>query len=116
MFLISIFFLPFVFGDVSIVNSDGTTSHQASSIVLNELPYEYNALEPYLSEQTMRIHHDKHHAKVESCYSVPSHTIFFSSLEPCQYVATANSMIQGTDLENLNIIEIIRRSYGLSFL
>src|SRR3954463_16776233 len=26
------------------------------------LPYDYNALEPYIDEQTMRIHHDKHHA------------------------------------------------------
>jgi len=29
---------------------------------LPPLPYEYNALEPHLDEQTMRIHHDKHHA------------------------------------------------------
>lgn len=29
---------------------------------LPKLPYEYNALEPYIDEQTMRIHHDKHHA------------------------------------------------------
>ncbi len=25
------------------------------------LPYAYNALEPYVDEQTMKIHHDKHH-------------------------------------------------------
>ncbi len=25
------------------------------------LPYPYNALEPHIDEQTMRIHHDKHH-------------------------------------------------------
>jgi superoxide dismutase, Fe-Mn family len=29
---------------------------------LPPLPYDYNALEPYIDEQTMRIHHDKHHA------------------------------------------------------
>lgn len=28
---------------------------------LPPLPYPYNALEPYIDEQTMRIHHDKHH-------------------------------------------------------
>lgn len=28
---------------------------------LPDLPYDYNALEPYIDEQTMRIHHDKHH-------------------------------------------------------
>ncbi len=29
---------------------------------LPELPYEYNALEPYIDEETMQLHHDKHHA------------------------------------------------------
>jgi superoxide dismutase, Fe-Mn family len=28
---------------------------------LPELPYPYNALEPYISEEIMRLHHDKHH-------------------------------------------------------
>ena len=27
-----------------------------------ELPYAYNALEPFIDERTMQIHHDKHHA------------------------------------------------------
>jgi len=31
-------------------------------IKLPELPYAYNALEPHMDEQTVRIHHDKHHA------------------------------------------------------
>lgn len=29
---------------------------------LPPLPYAYNALEPYIDEQTMQFHHDKHHA------------------------------------------------------
>lgn len=29
--------------------------------LLPALTYEYNALEPFIDEQTMRIHHDKHH-------------------------------------------------------
>ena len=29
---------------------------------LPALPYAYNALEPHISEQVMKIHHDKHHA------------------------------------------------------
>jgi Fe-Mn family superoxide dismutase len=29
---------------------------------LPDLPYDYAALEPHIDEQTMRIHHDKHHA------------------------------------------------------
>ncbi|MCX6773092.1 MAG: superoxide dismutase [Candidatus Micrarchaeota archaeon] len=28
---------------------------------LPALPYAYNALEPYIDEQTMKVHHDKHH-------------------------------------------------------
>ena len=29
---------------------------------LSALPYDYTALEPYIDEQTMHLHHDKHHA------------------------------------------------------
>ena len=29
---------------------------------LEDLPYSYNALEPFIDERTMQIHHDKHHA------------------------------------------------------
>ncbi|MBI5449648.1 superoxide dismutase [Candidatus Gottesmanbacteria bacterium] len=29
---------------------------------LPDLPYAYNALEPFIDERTMQIHHDKHHA------------------------------------------------------
>ncbi len=32
------------------------------AFTLPPLPYAYNALEPHIDEQTMRIHHDKHHA------------------------------------------------------
>ena len=28
---------------------------------LPPLPYDYNALEPYIDTQTMQLHHDKHH-------------------------------------------------------
>jgi Fe-Mn family superoxide dismutase len=33
----------------------------ATKYELPPLPYAYNALEPHLDEQTMRLHHDKHH-------------------------------------------------------
>ncbi|MCX6718487.1 MAG: superoxide dismutase [Candidatus Staskawiczbacteria bacterium] len=29
---------------------------------LPKLPYDYNALEPYMSEEVLTLHHDKHHA------------------------------------------------------
>jgi len=32
------------------------------AFTLPPLPYDYAALEPHIDEQTMRIHHDKHHA------------------------------------------------------
>ena len=31
------------------------------AIILPELPYAYDALEPYIDEETMHLHHDKHH-------------------------------------------------------
>ena len=31
-----------------------------SKVELSPLPYDYKALEPYISEQTLRYHHDKH--------------------------------------------------------
>jgi Fe-Mn family superoxide dismutase len=40
------------------------------------LPYDYAALEPHIDEQTMRIHHDKHHQA---------------------YVDNANKALEGTD-------------------
>jgi Fe-Mn family superoxide dismutase len=37
-------------------------SEDPMAFALPPLPYDYNALEPHIDEQTMRIHHDKHHA------------------------------------------------------
>ena len=54
---------------------------------LPPLPYDYAALEPHVDEQTMRIHHDKHHAT---------------------YVTNLNTAVQGTEFENVSIEELIR--------
>ena len=35
---------------------------QPGEHVLPELPYAYNSLKPIIDEQTLRLHHDKHHA------------------------------------------------------
>src|SRR5881394_2692407 len=40
------------------------------------LPYDYDALEPHIDEQTMRVHHDKHHQA---------------------YVDNANKALEGTE-------------------
>ena len=31
------------------------------AIILPDLPYAYEALEPYIDAETMHLHHDKHH-------------------------------------------------------
>jgi superoxide dismutase, Fe-Mn family len=54
---------------------------------LPPLPYDYNALEPYIDEQTMRIHHDKHHGT---------------------YVTNLNAAIQGNaELEAMSAEDLI---------
>ncbi|AYU55342.1 superoxide dismutase [Staphylococcus piscifermentans] len=53
---------------------------------LPNLPYEFDALEPYIDKETMEIHHDKHHNT---------------------YVTKLNAAIEGTDLENKSIEEIV---------
>ena len=45
------------------VNSQGE-SRLMAGVELPPLPYDYTALEPHIGEKTLRIHHDKHHAKV----------------------------------------------------
>jgi len=50
--------------DSDVVFPDSRTNGPAVPIGghrLPPLPYAYNALEPYIDEATMRIHHDKHH-------------------------------------------------------
>jgi Fe-Mn family superoxide dismutase len=50
------------------------------------LPYDYAALEPHIDEQTMRLHHDKHHQA---------------------YVDKANAALEGTDWAGRSVEEIL---------
>ena len=50
------------------------------------LPYDYDALEPHIDEQTMRLHHDKHHQA---------------------YVDKANAALEGTDWADRSVEEIL---------
>ncbi len=58
-------------------------SMKMNKFELSPLPYNYNALEPYIDAQTMEIHHSKHHAayvaKLNAALEVTS--IPYSSLE-----------------------------------
>jgi superoxide dismutase, Fe-Mn family len=51
------------------------------------LPYDYGALEPHIDEQTMRVHHDKHHQA---------------------YVDNANKALEGTDWEDRPVEEVLQ--------
>lgn len=39
----------------------GDIMEKVKSFTLPKLPYEYNALAPYISEDQLKLHHDKHH-------------------------------------------------------
>jgi Fe-Mn family superoxide dismutase len=58
--------VPLFFACQSINQVDAAPSTapqlSASPAKLDPLPYDYAALEPYIDAQTMRLHHDKHHA------------------------------------------------------
>jgi len=58
---------------------------------LPKLPYAMNALEPHMSQETLEHHYVKHHQA---------------------YVTKLNELIQGTEYENMDLVEIIRKSSG----
>jgi Fe-Mn family superoxide dismutase len=53
---------------------------------LPPLPYDYDALEPVIDEQTMRIHHDKHHGT---------------------YVTNLNAALEGTEWDGRPIAQVL---------
>ena len=59
------------------------------SFTLPGLDYDYNALEPYIDARTMEIHYTKHHQG---------------------YTNKLNAAIEGTDLENKSIEEILAQA------
>ena len=61
------------------------------SFTLPELPYAYDALQPYMSRETLEFHHDKHHAA---------------------YVNTGNNLLKGTEFEGKSVEEVVKGSYG----
>lgn len=58
---------------------------------LMKLPYELNALEPQMSQETLEFHYGKHHQT---------------------YVTKLNGLIENTKYENLSLLEIVKDSDG----
>lgn len=63
------------------------------AFTLPQLPYAHNALEPYIDELTMQIHHGKHHQA---------------------YVDNLNKAIAGTEHENKTIEELVKHAGSIS--
>jgi len=58
---------------------------------LPPLPYAYDALEPYMSRETLEYHHDKHHQA---------------------YVTNGNNLLKDSGLEGKSLTKIVKASYG----
>lgn len=58
---------------------------------LPPLPYDYSALQPYMSAQTLQFHHDKHHQA---------------------YVTKLNELVAGSELEGKSLEEVVKASFG----
>ena len=59
---------------------------------LPPLPYDYNALEPYIDTQTMQLHHDKHHQTYVTNLNNALKDSEFASLQPEQVLQRLNEV------------------------
>lgn len=62
-----------------------------TTFTLPELPYAYDALQPFMSKETLEYHHDKHHKA---------------------YIDKGNELIVGTGLEGKSLDEIVKESFA----
>jgi len=58
---------------------------------LPALPYDYDALAPFMSRETLEYHHDKHHQA---------------------YVTNGNKLLEGSGLEGKSLEDVVRQSFG----
>jgi Fe-Mn family superoxide dismutase len=58
---------------------------------LPPLPYAYDALQPFMSAETLEFHHDKHHQA---------------------YVTNGNNLLKGTEFEGQSLEDIVKGSFG----
>jgi Fe-Mn family superoxide dismutase len=61
------------------------------SFELPALPYDYEALQPYMSKETLEFHHDKHHQA---------------------YVTNGNNLLKGSGLEGKSLEDVVKQSYS----
>ena len=58
---------------------------------LPSLPYDYEALQPYMSKETLEYHHDKHHKA---------------------YVDNGNKLAAEAGMDGLSVEEVVKQSFG----
>lgn len=63
------------------------------AFTLEPLPYAYDALEPYIDSETMKIHHDKHHQA---------------------YVDNLNKAVEGTPNETTSLEDLVKKAGSIS--
>ena len=61
------------------------------SFTLPDLPYAHDALQPFMSRETLEYHHDKHHLA---------------------YVNNGNNLLKGTEWEGQSLEAIVKGSFG----
>src|SRR4028118_1150400 len=61
------------------------------SFTLPDLPYPHDALQPFMSRETLEFHHDKHHAA---------------------YVNMGNTLLKDSELEGKSVEEVVKGSFG----
>ena len=58
---------------------------------LPALPYDYEALQPYMSKETLEYHHDKHHKA---------------------YVDNGNKLAAEAGMDDLSLTKVVKQSFG----
>jgi superoxide dismutase, Fe-Mn family len=98
-FVFSLGTIPVLAGLNPLANSLENFYHQTkrrtlpmAKFELPKLPYDYDALEPYIDKQTMEIHHTKHHNA---------------------YVTNLNKAVEGTDMEGKSVEDLMKKVSGL---
>jgi Fe-Mn family superoxide dismutase len=61
------------------------------AFTLPELPYSKDALTPHISPETLEFHYGKHHQT---------------------YVTNLNNLVKGTEFENMNLEDVVKKSSG----